>query len=144
MAPPIASLALDPALTTEAPRPSHHEFGNSRPRQHDDHRESAVGRAADPRRIGQAGHHDLGADRVAATAATAPPVVTDVADLSHQSCRHARVDGLLRRADLTGRVLFVLVLLSHRRRRIIHVNITEHPTAMWTAQQIIEAFPEDT
>src|SRR5216684_854592 len=45
---------------------------------------------------------------------------------------------------LTGRVLFVLVLLSHQRRRIIHVNITEHPTAVWTAQQIIEAFPEDT
>jgi hypothetical protein len=45
---------------------------------------------------------------------------------------------------LTGRVLFVSVLLSHQRRRVIHVNITEHPTALWTAQQIIEAFPEDT
>jgi putative transposase len=45
---------------------------------------------------------------------------------------------------LTGRVLFVLVLLSHARRRIIHVNITEHPTAAWTAQQMIEAFPDDT
>src|SRR5229473_7964192 len=45
---------------------------------------------------------------------------------------------------LTGRVLFVLVLLAHHRRRIIHVNITEHPTAVWTAQQMIEAFPEDT
>jgi putative transposase len=36
---------------------------------------------------------------------------------------------------LTGRVLFVLVLLSHQRRRIIHVNITEPRTAVWTAQQ---------
>jgi putative transposase len=44
---------------------------------------------------------------------------------------------------LTGRVLFVLVLLSHQRRRIVHVNITEHPTAVWTAQQMIEAFQED-
>jgi putative transposase len=42
---------------------------------------------------------------------------------------------------VTGRVLFVLVLLSHHRRRI-HLRITEHPTAEWTAQQIIEAFPE--
>ena len=33
---------------------------------------------------------------------------------------------------LTGRVLFVLVLLSHHRRRIVHVRITEHPTAAWT------------
>ena len=45
---------------------------------------------------------------------------------------------------LTGRVLFVLVLLTHQRRRIIHVNVTDHPTAVWTAQQMIEAFPEDT
>jgi putative transposase len=44
---------------------------------------------------------------------------------------------------LTGRVLFVLVLLSHHRRRIVHLTITEHPTAAWTAQQIIEAFPDD-
>jgi putative transposase len=47
-------------------------------------------------------------------------------------------------STLTGRVLFVLVLLAHQRRRIIHLNVTEHPTAMWTAQQMIEAFPDDT
>ena len=41
------------------------------------------------------------------------------------------------------RVLFVLIVLSHEQRRVIHFNITEHPTAAWTAQQIIEAFPED-
>jgi putative transposase len=45
---------------------------------------------------------------------------------------------------LTGRVLFGLVLLSHHRRRIIHLAITEHPTAAWTAQQVIDAFPYDT
>ena len=45
---------------------------------------------------------------------------------------------------LTGRVLFVLVLLSHQRRRIVHVNITDHPTATWSAQQVVDAFPDDT
>ena len=45
---------------------------------------------------------------------------------------------------LTGRVLFVLVLLAHQRRRIVHLGITEHPTAVWTAQQIIDAFPDDS
>jgi hypothetical protein len=45
---------------------------------------------------------------------------------------------------VTGRVLFVLVLLAHHHRRVVHVAITEHPTAAWTAQQIIEAFPDDT
>jgi putative transposase len=45
---------------------------------------------------------------------------------------------------LTGRVLFVLVVLAHHRRRIVHFNVTEHPTAEWTAQQVLEAFPHDT
>jgi putative transposase len=44
----------------------------------------------------------------------------------------------------TFRVLFVLVVLAHHRRRVVHFNVTEHPTAAWTAQQIIEAFPEET
>ena len=44
----------------------------------------------------------------------------------------------------TFRVLFVFIMLAHERRRIVHFNITEHPTAQWTAQQIIEAFPWDT
>jgi putative transposase len=39
----------------------------------------------------------------------------------------------------TFRILFVLVILSHDRRRIVHVNVTEHPTAAWTAQQLLEA-----
>jgi len=44
---------------------------------------------------------------------------------------------------LTGRVLFVLVLLSHERRRIMHVNITAYPMATWAAQQVVDAFPDD-
>jgi putative transposase len=40
-------------------------------------------------------------------------------------------------------VLFVLVILAHERRRVIHFNITEHPTAQWTAQQVVDAFPWD-
>ena len=42
------------------------------------------------------------------------------------------------------RVLFVLVVLAHHRRRVLHFGVTEHPTAAWTAQQIVEAFPDDT
>jgi len=41
-------------------------------------------------------------------------------------------------------VLFVFVVLAHDRRGIVHFNITAHPTAEWTAQQIVEAFPFDT
>ena len=42
------------------------------------------------------------------------------------------------------RVLFVLVVLAQYRRRIVHFNVTEHPTAAWTAQQIVEVFPDDS
>src|SRR5881409_2954444 len=42
------------------------------------------------------------------------------------------------------RLLFVFVVLAHQRRRVLHFNVTEHPTAEWAAQQIVEAFPEDT
>jgi putative transposase len=45
---------------------------------------------------------------------------------------------------VTARILFVFVVLLHHRRRIVHFNVTEHPTAAWTAQQVVEAFPEDT
>ncbi len=41
-------------------------------------------------------------------------------------------------------VLFVFVVLVHDRRRPLHFNVTEHPSAEWTAQQIVEAFPWDT
>ena len=40
---------------------------------------------------------------------------------------------------VTFRVLFVLMLLAHERQRVLHVNITEQPTA----QQVVDAFPWD-
>ena len=38
-------------------------------------------------------------------------------------------------------VLNVFLVLAHDRRRIVHFNVTAHPTAEWTAQQLREAFP---
>ena len=40
-------------------------------------------------------------------------------------------------------VLYVFLVLAHDRRRIVHFNVTAHPTAEWTAQQLREAFPFD-
>ena len=37
-----------------------------------------------------------------------------------------------------AKVLFVLVVLAHYRRTVVHFNITEHPAALWTGQQIVE------
>ncbi len=43
----------------------------------------------------------------------------------------------------TFRLLYCFLILSHDRRRIVHFNVTAHPTAEWTAQQMVEAFPGD-
>jgi putative transposase len=43
----------------------------------------------------------------------------------------------------TFRLLYVFVMIEHERRRLIHVNVTAHPTAQWTLQQFREAIPVD-
>ncbi len=43
---------------------------------------------------------------------------------------------------VTFRLLFVLVVLAHDRRRVVHVAVTGHPTAAWTAQQLRNVFPD--
>jgi len=45
---------------------------------------------------------------------------------------------------VTFRVLTVWFLIHHGRRKIVHFNITEHPTAPWVMQQLRESFPYDT
>jgi putative transposase len=42
------------------------------------------------------------------------------------------------------KVLFVFVVLAHERRRVLHINVTDTPTAQWTAQQVVEACPWET
>jgi hypothetical protein len=42
------------------------------------------------------------------------------------------------------KILFVFAVLAHDRRRVVHINVTGNPTAQWTAQQIVEAFPWET
>ena len=44
--------------------------------------------------------------------------------------------------SVTFRLLFVLIILAHDRRRVVHVAVTEHPTAARTAQQLRNAFSE--
>ncbi len=45
---------------------------------------------------------------------------------------------------LTFRLLFAFIVLRHDRRQLVHVNVTDHPSAAWTAQQIVDTFPNDT
>jgi hypothetical protein len=43
----------------------------------------------------------------------------------------------------TFHILYVFVVIEHRSRRLVHVNVTAHPTAQWTMQQFREAILDD-
>jgi putative transposase len=45
---------------------------------------------------------------------------------------------------VTFRVLFVFVVLGHQRRKVLHFNVTDAPTAAWVGQPMVEAFPWET
>lgn len=57
--------------------------------------------------------------------------------------RHTAAIDFLTVATANFRILYVFVVLSLGRRRILHLNVTANPTAEWTAQQIVEVFPWD-
>src|SRR3984893_10955367 len=42
---------------------------------------------------------------------------------------------------ITFQLLYCFFVISHDRRRILHFNVTRHPTSSWIAQQLREAFP---
>ena len=45
---------------------------------------------------------------------------------------------------ITFSVLYCFFLIGHDRRRILHCNVTKHPTSLWIVQQLREAFPFDS
>ena len=45
---------------------------------------------------------------------------------------------------VTFGLLYVMIVITHERRKVVHFNITEAPTAEWTAQQVVNAFPYDS
>ena len=47
-------------------------------------------------------------------------------------------------ASVSFRLLYVMIILAHDRRRIIHTAVTKHATAGWLSHQLTEAFPWDT
>ena len=62
--------------------------------------------------------------------------------LKNHSAQIVSVDFLVV-PTITFKLLYVLVFLSHDRRRIVHFNVTGHPTAQWSAQQLRNAFCEE-
>src|SRR5262245_10357566 len=93
-------------------------------------RQPTLGSAPDSREDPEAGHRDF--------------PVADLAHVPRQPHPEPGLRGLLHRPTVTFKVLFVFVDLAHHRRRVVHCKVTDAPTAAWTAQQIVEAFPWET
>ena len=47
-------------------------------------------------------------------------------------------------ASASFRLLHIVIILSHDRRKIVRFDVSEHPTAAWLSRQVTEAFPWDT
>lgn len=142
----LASPRLSPVLDVEEPT-SHGAAGRAtrcpRVDSRDVHGEPTLGRTTDPRRAPEIGNLSESVDRCQIHATLATASVADMADLPHQSCHPDHGRRSVRRADDPFRLLFVLVIFAHDRRRIVHVAVTEHPTAAWTAQQLRNVFSEN-
>jgi hypothetical protein len=103
-----------------------------------------LGRTSHPRRAAEVGYPHLRTNRVANSAPKPQtPSQTWKAFIDNHVNESVSID-FFTVPTATFRVLFVLVVSAHRGRRVIHFNVTEYPTAAWTARQILEAFPEDT
>ena len=93
--------------------------------------------------------HLLGYDVAASTVAkyrtrgTKPPSQTWRTFLNNHVDQIAAVD-FFTVPTISFRVLFCFLVLRHDRRKVVHFNVTAHPTAFWTGQQMVEAFPEES
>jgi putative transposase len=66
-----------------------------------------------------------------------------LANVPDESSGADRGHRFFHRADGDFPGLFVFVVLSHERRRVVHFGVTEHPSQEWTMQQVREPFPWD-
>ena len=125
----LASARLSPVLGMEEPT-SHGAAGraNRCPRidSRDVHSKSTLGHTSDSRRAPQVGDLRKSVDGRDVHAAASAAAVPNVADLPHQSCEPDHGCRPVRRAHRDVPALFVLMILAHDRRRIVHVAITDH------------------
>ena len=71
-----------------------------------------------------------------------PPSQTWKTFLRHHLVGTIAID-FLTVPTVTFDIVYVFFVLSLDRRRVLHVNVTTHPHAAWTAQQIVEAIGAD-
>src|SRR2546427_13305139 len=144
LAPAGLPRVLELEVATRSNRSSARRFGDRRARPHHGPRQPPLGRAAHPWRASQARSRRLTTHGWSAHASPCETALADLADLPRKSRRDLVSVDFFVVPTATFRVLYVFVVLLHHRRRVVHFNVTDSPTAAWTAQQVVEAFPHDS
>ena len=136
---------LGPAISTQAwaPWETRHRRRDSTAYFANGYGQSPLARAENSWRAEDARDCNIGAHRLTDSADDSfAPIVSDLADvLRHHLGQIVSVD-FFTVPTIRLRVLFVFLVLQHRRREVLHFNITDHPTSEWVAQQIVEAFAD--
>src|SRR5262245_38394445 len=96
---------------------------------------------SDSRRNAETGHYDFRSIRRQIHGPPSQAAIPNVENVPRQSCPNLFRSTSSPYTPSGFEVLFVFVVLAHHRRRLVHFNVTAHPTAEWTARQIVEAFP---
>jgi putative transposase len=102
-----------------------------------------VGHTPHPRGTAQVGDRGGAIDGGQISRLATEATFATLANVFGQSYGADGLDDFFTVPTATFRVLFVFVVLSHARRRVVHFRVTEHPTQEWTKQQLREAFPWD-
>lgn len=107
-------------------------------------RQPALGCAAHPWRAPQARHRGQSSDGREVHGAKARQAFADLAELLAQRGYRHRRDRHVVVPSATFRLLFVMLILTHDRRKIVRFDVTQNPTAGWLSRQVTEAFAWDT
>src|SRR5215471_13940045 len=99
-----------------------------------------MARTQDSPRVEDARHRNLRTDRLPHASEAAAATQPDLEDVPAQSRWSNGFDKVLHRAHDHDEGAVRFLVLEHRRREVLHFNVTEHPSAAWTSQQIVEAF----
>jgi transposase InsO family protein len=142
LAPQSLRLVLDQEVTTP-PRTTGRRCGDTRLDSAHEPSEPAVGSTPHSRRTAQVGDQGGTIDGGQIPVPTPEAAFADLANLPGESCGTNGFDRLLHGFDRDLPGSFVFVVLSHARRRVLHFQVTEHPTQEWTMQRVREAFPWD-
>jgi len=140
MASPRVSALLALEVENRSPGATKNQCRNSRTYPQDPTRESSVGHATNSIRLSLLGFEV--AQSIVAKYRIKTPKPSSQSWKTFLS-NHARdIIGIdfFTVPTATFRNLYCFIILSHERRQVVHFNVTEHPTAAWTTQQLIRRF----